>query len=163
MVESFQLKRKTEGVKVGGNGFIEILGAAYGPADVTEKVRSLYQGGVKVIKADNAVFGDTWRGTDKSLHISYRICEDPKTVTVKEGGEIAIPESSEIYGAAYGSADVTDKVRAKYAAGERSFKGTNKVWGETWKGMTKTFSISYRHCLADRTVVVREHNSISLP
>ncbi len=28
-----------------GDGWVEILGAAYGPADVTEKVRQIYNGG----------------------------------------------------------------------------------------------------------------------
>ena len=28
-----------------GNSWVEILGAAYGPADVTAKVRSIYNGG----------------------------------------------------------------------------------------------------------------------
>ncbi len=160
-VEAVQLK--VPAVKKVGTGFVEILGAAYGPADVTEKVRQLYDGGVKVIKAENAVFGDSWPGIVKSLHISYRFCEDSKTVTVKEGGNIAIPEGSEIHGAAYGSMDVTAKLRAKYAAGERNFGGNNGVWTDPWVGMPKTFSVSYRHCTQDKTVVVREHAAITLP
>ena len=162
-VEAVHLPRKTAAVKAVGNGFVEILGAAYGPADVTEKVRSLFDGGVKVIQAENAVFGDSWPGIVKSLHISYRHCEDSKTVTVKEGGAIAVPEGSEIHGAAYGSIDVTRLLRQKYAAGERNFGGNNGVWGDPWPGMPKTFSISFRTCQADKTVVVREHASITLP
>ncbi len=151
-------------VKSVGNGqFVEILGAAYGPADVTEKVRALYDRGVKTIQAENAVFGDSWPGIVKSLHISYRHCEDSKTVTVKEGGNIVLPEGSVIHGAAYGSKDVTDSLRAKYAAGQRNFGGNNGVWTDPWVGMPKTFSVSYRRCFADKTVVVREHAAIALP
>ena len=149
--------------RVSPGQFVEILGAAYGPADVTEKVRALYNGGVKTIQAENAVFGDSWPGIVKSLHISYRRCDDSKTVTVKENGVINLPNESEIHGAAYGSVDVTEKLREKYRAGERSFGGNNGVWGDPWVGMPKTFSVSYRRCDADKTVVVREHASIALP
>ena len=160
-VEAVQLQQPA--VKKVGNGFVEILGAAYGPADVTQKVRQLYEGGVKVIKAENAVFGDSWPGIGKSLHISYRFCDDSKTVTVREGGVIAIPEGSEIHGAAYGSIDVTAKLRARYAGGERRFVGDNGSWTDPWVGMPKTFSISYRRCAQDKTVVVRENAAITLP
>ena len=110
-VEAVHLPRKTAAVKAVGNGFVQILGASYGPADVTEKVRELYNSGVKVIQAENGVFGDSWPGIVKSMHISYRHCEASKTETVKEGGNIAVPEGSEIHGAAYGSLDVTHLLR----------------------------------------------------
>ncbi len=87
--------KKPSAIKYLDNGqFVEILGASYGPTDVTEKVRSLYQEGVKTIKAENSVFGETWKGTTKSLYISYRHCEDSKTVTVMEGNNIVVPEAS---------------------------------------------------------------------
>ena len=160
--EAVQLK--VPAVKATSPGhFVEILGASYGPADVTHKVRELYDGGVKTIHAENAVFGDSWPGIVKHLHISYRHCEDSKTVTVKEGGNIAIPENSEIHGASYGSADVTHALRAKHAAGERNFAGSNEVWTDPWPGMPKTFAVSYRHCEEDKTVVVKEHEAITLP
>ena len=148
---------------IGGGKYVEILSAAYGPADATEKVRQLYDSGVKTIHAENGVFGDSWPGIVKSMHISYRVCDDSKTVTVKEGGNIVVPPNSEIHGAAYGSLDVTEALRKKYNAGERNFGANNGVWTDPWVGMPKTFSVSYRHCDADKTVVVREHNAITLP
>ncbi len=151
-------------VKNLGNGqFVEIFGAAFGPADVTKKVRKLYNGGVKIIKAEDSVFGDSWVNVEKSLYISYRHCEYSKTVTVKENGNIVLPEGSVIHGAAYGPKDVTESLRAKYAAGQRNFGGNNGEWTDPWGGMPKTFSVSYRRCFADKTVVVKQHASIALP
>jgi hypothetical protein len=52
---------------------LTILGAAYGPAVVTDKVRSLVKDGSTLeVEAINAVFGDPWRGQLKSLVIVYR-------------------------------------------------------------------------------------------
>ena len=89
-VKAVELKNIT--LKKVGKGWVEILGAAYGPADVTEKVRQIYNGGEKVIKAENSVFGDSWYGVEKTLSISYRYCDDSKTKSVKEGGNIMIPD-----------------------------------------------------------------------
>jgi hypothetical protein len=51
------------------------------------------------------------------MRITYRTCEDSKTLVAKEGANITIPDGSEILGAAYGSTDVTKELRAMYAAG----------------------------------------------
>jgi hypothetical protein len=52
---------------------LTILGAAYGPVDVTDKVRKLVKDGSTLeVEATNAVFGDPWRGQVKSLVIVYR-------------------------------------------------------------------------------------------
>mgnify|MGYP002803953649 FL=1 len=52
---------------------LTILGAAYGPSDVTEKVRSFVKDGSTLeVKASNDVFGDTWYGQPKSLVTVYR-------------------------------------------------------------------------------------------
>ena len=50
---------------------VQILGAAYGLADVTRKVRSLYDGNQKSIQANNAVLGDSWPGTVKSFSVTF--------------------------------------------------------------------------------------------
>jgi hypothetical protein len=52
---------------------LTILGASYGPSDVTEKVQSLVKdGSILEVEASNAVFGDPWFGHVKSLVIVYR-------------------------------------------------------------------------------------------
>jgi hypothetical protein len=54
-------------------GTLTILGAAYGPSDVTRQVQSLVKDGSTLkFKASNDVFGDTWRGHTKSFVIVYR-------------------------------------------------------------------------------------------
>ena len=50
---------------------VQILGAAYGLADVTAKVKSLYAGNHLQIKAENGVLGDSWVGTVKSFSVTY--------------------------------------------------------------------------------------------
>ena len=52
---------------------IEIGGATYGPADVTDKVREMVEGGTIQIKASNSNFGDPWHGNKKSLSITSRL------------------------------------------------------------------------------------------
>ena len=42
----------------GDHAITEIIRAIYGPADVTEKVRELYNAGCREFHAENEVFGD---------------------------------------------------------------------------------------------------------
>ena len=49
-----------------------ILGAAYGRADVTGKIRSLRKEQKLSVKASNDVFGDSWSGKDKTLVVVYK-------------------------------------------------------------------------------------------
>ena len=96
------------------------------------------------------------------MRITYRTCEDSKTLVVKEGASITIPDGSEILGAAYGSTDVTKELRAMYAAGEREIVGKSGTFTDPWKGPKKSFSVTFRQC-QDKTVIVKEHASITLP
>ena len=48
----------------------QICGAAYGPTDVTDKVRAMYAEGVREFHAENDNFGDTWFGLQKTLVIT---------------------------------------------------------------------------------------------
>ena len=83
-------------------------------------------------------------------------------MVVKEGASITIPDGSEILGAAYGSTDVTKELRAMYAAGEREIVGKSGTFTDPWKGPKKSFSVTFRQC-QDKTVIVKEHASITLP
>ena len=51
---------------------LTILGAAYGPSDVTQKAQNLVKGSTLQTKVDNSVFSDPWVGVRKSLTIVYR-------------------------------------------------------------------------------------------
>ena len=82
-----------------GNHFVKnrpdtlnIVGAAYGLADVTNQVRSYVSGNHLRVTASNRVFGDTWRGTKKSLVVVYHFGNGLYwTKIVTEGHTLHIP------------------------------------------------------------------------
>ena len=59
------------GSNTGDSKQTKILGAAYGLADVTQKVQALFDQGAVDIFADNSVFSDSWPGNKKTLVIVY--------------------------------------------------------------------------------------------
>ena len=65
-----------------------ILGAAYGPLDVTDRVASLVRDGQLSIPVNNDTFGDSWQGQSKALVVIYRYGLRMPQVTsgVGEGG-----------------------------------------------------------------------------
>ena len=67
-----------------------ILGATYGPADVTSKVAHSYNTGAKSIAASNSNFGDSLPGVSKTLTVVYEICSNVAMVIAKEGEMITI-------------------------------------------------------------------------
>ena len=71
---------------------LTILGAAYGPRDVTLTVQSLVDekdGATLHFKANNDTFGDPWWGHKKSFVIVYRYGYDaPQVQAIKEGQSI---------------------------------------------------------------------------
>ena len=72
-------------------GTLNILGAAYGPADVTNKGRSLVSGNHLRVAARNSVFGDPWRTKKKTLVVVYQFGNGPYwTKIVTEGHTLGI-------------------------------------------------------------------------
>ena len=71
---------------------LTILGAAYGPGDVTKKVQSHVKDGSTIeVKASNDVFVDTWPGQRKSLVTVYRYGRGaPKMQVVPEDASISV-------------------------------------------------------------------------
>ena len=70
---------------------LTILGAAYGPADVTAKVQSFVKDGTLKVKASNDVFHDSWKHVKKSLVIVYRYGRNnAKIKYVEENGTISL-------------------------------------------------------------------------
>jgi len=71
---------------------ITILGASYGPADITDHLTKLAHGQHSVtVHAVNEVFGDPFPGTKKTLTVVYRYKDDPiKTVIIHEGESVQI-------------------------------------------------------------------------
>ena len=136
---------------------IEIHGAAYGGRDVTEKVRAIVSKGVTTIEASNSVFGDPWYGTVKSLAVTYRTVH---TVACKEHEFVVLPNNAQILGAAYGLADVTERLKSLYYSNQlRTIQAENAVFGDSWSGTVKSFSVTYA---VDQTKVAPENYTLSL-
>ena len=70
---------------------LRIVGAAYGLADVTGKVRSLVNYEHLDVVASNGVFGDFWYGVPKTLVVVYQYGEGPyRTRTATENNRLVI-------------------------------------------------------------------------
>ena len=66
---------------------LTILGAAYGPDDVTAKVQSLVRGGALNVQASNSIFGDPWFGVHKSLVVVYRYGRNNAGIKIAQEGQ----------------------------------------------------------------------------
>lgn len=150
------------------DGELSILGAAYGPADVTGIVSSLIRRNALRVRADNATFGDAWPEHPKSLVVVYRYRGlDPRTLTLKEGEEGAIVPphgpSLRVLGAAYGPADVTEKVRSLVRGGGLQVSADNATFGDSWHGVPKTLTLVYsRDGSPPNAVAVPEGKTITI-
>ncbi len=66
---------------------LQVLGAAYGRADVTAKVRALAQpNGRLSLTADNATFSDGWQGVKKTLVVVFRYGKGPTQMLIAVEG-----------------------------------------------------------------------------
>ena len=101
---------------------LNILGAAYGRADVTSQIRSAISNDSLALTASNDILGDSWYGNKKSLVIVYQYDNyRPIILVTAEDQSVSITQNSTdlqawdsiysqdfgILGAAYGLADVT--------------------------------------------------------
>ena len=69
---------------------LTILGAAYGPSDVTQKTQGLVKDNTLQAEVDNDVFGpDPWKTVKKSLVVVYRYGRNPSLMKIE-------PERSQI-------------------------------------------------------------------
>lgn len=151
-----------------------ILGAAYGPADVSATVRSLMKDNSLTVTANNATFGDTWKGTEKSLVVVYMYdTQKPGVLILKEGqtGTIAPPAQPvpwspnpvgelTILGAAYGLGDVTTKVDGLVSDNALTVVANNATFGDTWKGTTKTMVVVYSYNDIPLIRIVKENETM---
>lgn len=149
-------------------GQIQILGAAYGLADVTNQVASKIQNSVLQVQADNQSFGDSWYGTRKTLVIVYRDAQgNIKTSIAEEGSPLRIsaqpPQIPKILGAAYGKTNITDKVRSMIAKGNLEIPAENRIFGDSFPGVVKSLVVVYQ--FGDdkpRVGIIREHQTLTL-
>jgi hypothetical protein len=142
---------------------LEILGAAYGLADVAAKVRGAVNQrampNTLSIRADNGTFGDSWPGFPKTLTVVFRYGPDGAALVraVREGEALALGQAEyqasragasaapgvwgrlTVWGASYGPADVTGAVRARIGSDQTlHFTADNATFGDSWPGVRKT-------------------------
>ena len=138
---------------------LTILGAAYGKSDVSSQVRAAVKSNSLSITASNDVLGDTFFGSKKALVIVYRYGnDDPIVLVTQEGKKATITQqiatnlrgsSSDnsqdfgILGAAYGLADVTEKVQTLFGKGAKDIFADNSVFGDSWPNNKKTLVVVY--------------------
>jgi len=167
---------------------LQVLGAAYGRADVTAAVagaidRRADPNGLD-IGADNGTFGDSWPGVPKTLTVVFRFGSDgaPAVKTAREGGRLAIgPEDHAksragtspfcccagfltIWGASYGPADITDAVGAGLASDQKlAFTADNATFGDSWPGVRKgCVLVSSYYPQPPMVAIVEEGGTIAL-
>ena len=151
---------------------LTILGAAYGKSDVTSKVRAAVKDGSLIISASNDVLGDTFVGNKKSLVIVYRVGNGEPMVLITQEGQVAtimqaiadprypspdnLPSHQDfgILGAAYGLADVTEKVQTLFGKGAKDVFADNSVFGDSWPNNKKTLVIVYASRSGNPTVKI---------
>jgi phosphatidylserine/phosphatidylglycerophosphate/cardiolipin synthase-like enzyme len=155
-----------------------ILGAAYGPADVTSKVRSLVCDHGLTVTADNETFGDTWPGNRKSLVIVYQYDQlEPRVLAVREReGAIILPDMPPagpswlpypdgkltILGAAYGPADVTAELRRMVTNETLTIRGDSDLLPDTWVGVAKTLVVVYQYHGVPRLWTAKQNEGLSI-
>lgn len=146
---------------------ITILGAAYGPSDVTDKVVKRMNNGGLDITATNEVFGDSWYGIRKVLTIVYRNPNgEIKTVFAEEGHRVKIeapPQIPTILGAAYGKYNVTDQISASVADGCLEVLADNNVLGDGFENNQKSLVVVSRFGHSKPQVgIVKEHQTLKI-
>jgi len=161
------------------NGYqLNILGASYGKANITDKVRSLVSEAKLNFKVDNAVFGDSLPGRQKSLTIVYQYgYSKPDVVIVKEGDIVNISPSGHnqqpwsgvlpgrigVLGASFGLGNVTANVAAKIQNESINLWCNTQTFGETWANTFKTFTLVYldvNQC--PQTLVYEENQQVNV-
>jgi len=149
----------------GGSLDLQIIGAAYGLADVTTTVIDRVNRGTSPqslsIAASNSVFGDRWPDKRKSLTVVYRYGDtgNAQVATATEGQTLTIAGTHEqsatpfdatspapqltIFGATYGPVDKTAIVRSHVDPSSQSLSVTanNDTFTDTWPNVTKTLVV----------------------
>lgn len=164
----------TEGEQVKLNGYqLNVLGASYGKANVTDKVRTLVNESKLNFKVENSVFGDSLPNRAKSFTLVYQYgYSKPDVVIVKEGEMINISPSGYnqqpwsgvlpgrigVLGASYGLGNVSANVAAKIQNESLNFYCNNQMFGETWANTFKTFTLVYLDATQTPQTLVFEEN-----
>jgi hypothetical protein len=95
---------------------LDILGAAYGPSNVTAEVNDMVQNNTLNFAASNGTFGgDPWKGTKKSFVIVYRYLPDTIFMDIRQEDEtytLTYRPQFSIISAYFANVDVTAQTRS---------------------------------------------------
>ena len=137
-----------------------ILNAAFGLADVTNKVRKLVKNRSLTVTANNETFGDSWPGVKQTLVVIYQYGEEiPLVRFVKENETLKIiyikqnsnlgptnPNVLTILAAAYGPSNVTQVVQSLVKGNMLQIKIDNGVLGsDPWPDVKKSLVVVYKY------------------
>ncbi len=153
-----------------------ILGATYGKANVTNKVRAMVANETLTVTAAYGVFGDNWPGTQKTFVLVYRYADQaPRTLVLTEGQSSTIayaggPEpwqpaegALNVLGAAYGRADVRAAMAGRVKDNRLSVPADNATWGDGWPGVVKTLvAVTSYGFAAPVTTIVTEGQTLGV-
>lgn len=127
-----------------------VLGATYGPGNITDKLRSMINQQDQTLSAtaNNATFGDTWPNVPKVMVVvaAYE-GQVPFVDIVQEGSAYALKYRPplRIISGYFGLKDVTDRVRAAVRQRNVSVRATDDVFGDGWPGVPKTLAVVYQY------------------
>lgn len=160
---------------------LTILGASYGPVDVTGKVRPLVtpNGRLQITPSNTTFGGDPWPGVTKIFALTYQYGdEQPQTLFVTEGTPVTVeyygftslakptthPLGLNILGAVYGQQDVTTNLQGMIQNNTIPVFVPNKVLPDSFRGTKKSLTIVYQYGGAGRvrTKVVTESDNVTI-
>ena len=154
-----------------------VLGAAYGPSSVTEKVQLLVTNRALNFTANNETFGDTWPGVIKSMVLVYQYGnETPKTIFVSENSpvsfsyepsdpyvDLADPTKLTFIGAVYGLGDVTGKSQSLVVDNSLNVTANNATFGDTWHDVVKTYVAVYLYGMNRPMMrIIKENETVDI-
>jgi len=134
-----------------------LLSARWATSDVFATVQEYVSQRTLSVPATTAVLGDPMPEAKKSLSVVTQYGdEQPLLSVVEEQSTLSVdyqprpayqppPDSStlNVIAASYGPADVTAKVQALEIGNSLDFTANNATFGDPWKGVQKTFALTY--------------------
>ena len=141
---------------------LKILGAVYGPRDVTATVRNSVLADQKLhLKADPQTLTsgeDPWPGVDKTFVVVYQYDDSPACIALVCDSETLIitppstpstpsqsgrPTTLTILGAVYGLKPVTGQAQSIVRGSNFSAVANSAKWGDGWPNNKKTLVVVY--------------------
>jgi len=153
---------------------LEVLGATYGPANVTDNVRALIKDNGLKFTVSNSILGDPWFGVVKSFMVVYKygnslsitkIFKENESFEIKYDMNQDIPDATNyqeggfyILGASYGLGDVTTKCRSNIQDKKLKVTANNKTFCDYWYGTKKILSVVYKDGKSSIKVATAKEN-----